>query len=263
MGKILHISDLHFGSPYRPNVGEAVLRLEAALAPDVTICSGDIVQWGESKQSWNQAREFFDRLQHPYRTIPGNHDLPRIQFWRRLSDLFTNYRDALGTAENFEFEREGLCVVGLASGTFWSVDLGFLSLTQLKWMKSVFQKCPEGSLRVLVQHQAPKSLNRGILRTHSWGASRALQWYQDAGVDLILTGHNHFPHIETLPKPNGTPLIWAQSGTTASCRVRNAASHFNACNVVHFSKDAIEVVVYSFDPSTEEFIPFSQSEFQR
>ena len=156
LGTILHISDLHFGSPYRPELGNAVLRLEKKLTPDLTICSGDIVQWCESKTSWKDARAFFDQLIHPYLTIPGNHDLPRLKVWQRFRNLYTPYRQALGTPEDSTFQKEGLCVVGLATGAIWSADLGYLGASQLDWMSGVFDKCPEGSLRGLVQHQAAK-----------------------------------------------------------------------------------------------------------
>jgi len=33
---LLHISDLHFGKPYSPQVGTAVLRSAAELAPDAS-----------------------------------------------------------------------------------------------------------------------------------------------------------------------------------------------------------------------------------
>ena len=46
MLKLLHISDLHFGPPYLPHVGEAVQRFARQLSPDLVIASGDFTQRG-------------------------------------------------------------------------------------------------------------------------------------------------------------------------------------------------------------------------
>jgi len=260
---LLHISDLHFGRPYRPDLGNAVLELEKSLSPQLTICSGDIVQWCESKTSWNQAEAFFSQFTAPYLAIPGNHDIPRAFFWKRFTRIYESFHQALGCKEDSVFTADGLCVVGLSSAAAWSADLGFINAKQLDWMASVFEQCPEGTLKVVVQHQAPKPLRRGWLRTHCWGASRALDRYLNAHVHLILSGHNHFPHIEQVTNDKGQGLLWAQCGTTTSRRIRRAGSSFNACNVLRFSSSAIEISVFRYDALTERFTQDSAREFTR
>ena len=58
---LLHISDLHFGPPYLPRVGDALLRIAPALGADAIVISGDLTQRARPEQ-FQRAREFIDDL---------------------------------------------------------------------------------------------------------------------------------------------------------------------------------------------------------
>ena len=57
----MHISDLHFGPPYRPDIGAAVLRIAPQLRADALVVSGDLTQRAKHDQ-FASAREFLDQL---------------------------------------------------------------------------------------------------------------------------------------------------------------------------------------------------------
>ena len=78
MKSLVHISDLHFGRPFIQNAGDAVLRFLEDNPHDALICSGDIVQFAETKSSWREAREFFSQVGAPTVVVPGNHDVLRF-----------------------------------------------------------------------------------------------------------------------------------------------------------------------------------------
>ena len=59
--RILHLSDLHFGPPFIPEVGEAVLRIAPKLNVNAIVVSGDFTQRAKQEQFEN-AREFLSRL---------------------------------------------------------------------------------------------------------------------------------------------------------------------------------------------------------
>ena len=75
--KILHVSDLHFGPPYLPRVGEALIDIAASIAPDVVVVSGDLTQRAKPEQ-FEEAARFIGRLPDvPRIVVPGNHDVDR------------------------------------------------------------------------------------------------------------------------------------------------------------------------------------------
>ena len=47
---LLQISDLHFGPPYLPDVGEHLLRIASALEPDAIVVCGDTTQRATREQ---------------------------------------------------------------------------------------------------------------------------------------------------------------------------------------------------------------------
>src|SRR5688572_20067879 len=90
---ILHISDLHFGPPYRPDVGEALLRSVTAIGPDIIVASGDFTQRARREQ-FAAAREFLGRLPPlPTVVVPGNHDVPLYRFHERVFTPLDLYRE--------------------------------------------------------------------------------------------------------------------------------------------------------------------------
>ncbi len=91
---ILHISDLHFGPPYVPRVGQALLRLAPSLSPDVIVASGDFTQRAKREQ-FEQASAFLAQLPDvPRVVVPGNHDVPLYRIAERLArphELYCQY----------------------------------------------------------------------------------------------------------------------------------------------------------------------------
>ena len=61
MLSVLQISDLHFGPPYLPVIGEALQAIVPSLSPDVIVASGDFTQRAKRDQ-FEEARRFLDRL---------------------------------------------------------------------------------------------------------------------------------------------------------------------------------------------------------
>ena len=49
---LLHISDLHFGPPYLPRVGQALLRGAPQLNANVIVVSGDLTQRAKREQAF-------------------------------------------------------------------------------------------------------------------------------------------------------------------------------------------------------------------
>ena len=71
---ILHASDVHFGKPYDPTVGEAFQALAREVPADLIVVSGDFTQRAKVHE-YAEARAWLDRLPRvPLVVTPGNHD---------------------------------------------------------------------------------------------------------------------------------------------------------------------------------------------
>ena len=73
--RILHVSDLHFGTREDPAVEHALATLLGHVAPDLVIASGDLTHRGRRAQH-ELAHAFLTRLGPPVHAVPGNHDIP-------------------------------------------------------------------------------------------------------------------------------------------------------------------------------------------
>src|SRR5688572_15798190 len=92
MLSLLHISDLHFGPYFLPDVGEAVLRAAVTLEPDIIVASGDFTQRAKPAE-YEAAHNFLARLPPvPLVVTPGNHDVPLYRVMERLFTPYDLYR---------------------------------------------------------------------------------------------------------------------------------------------------------------------------
>ena len=88
--KILHVSDLHFGH-HDPALAAGFADDINAQKPDLVVASGDFTQIG-TKEEFEQAREFLDKLHAPVFAVPGNHDVPAVNIFRRFFNPYGLYR---------------------------------------------------------------------------------------------------------------------------------------------------------------------------
>ena len=112
---ILHISDLHFGPPYVPHVGETVLRAAQELEPDIIVASGDFTQRAKREQ-YADARAFLDRLPDvPTVVTPGNHDVPLYRVLERVFRPYDLYREFITESLDAVVRHEQTVIVSLNS----------------------------------------------------------------------------------------------------------------------------------------------------
>ena len=128
MRKILHISDLHFGSPYVPEVGEALQKIAPTLEPEAIVVSGDLSQRAK-RHEFEEARRFLERLPDvPMMVIPGNHDIPLWRVAERLLTPHKMYREVISEDMNPILRLDGVVLVVRAAHT---VDQEVARVTEL------------------------------------------------------------------------------------------------------------------------------------
>ena len=103
--KILaHISDLHFGTE-DAKVAEALIRDLNQVAISLLIISGDLTQRARKKQ-FLKASRYLDKLPKPQLVIPGNHDIPLFDLFRRIFMPLTRYRKYINSNLNPLYNEE-------------------------------------------------------------------------------------------------------------------------------------------------------------
>ena len=267
--RILQVSDLHFGPPFRHEVAEEALKSAHEIAPDAIVVSGDLTQRARRDQ-FIAAREYLNRFPSvPMLVIPGNHDVPLYRIKERFTNPHGHYKEIINDELNPVLNLKKAVIIGLDSTAPRSaISNGRIHAWQLEHCEQIFETAPEGAARIVVAHHhfAPAP---DYLRDRSMPKSkRAMMRFVELQVDLILGGHLHRSFIgNSLDFYPGTHrergIIIAQSGTTTSRRGRGREQEKNTFNVIEFYDNIIEITHFFYFDETHGFIPTSKHAFRR
>jgi len=266
---LLHISDLHFGSPYVPKVGEALLGKVPQINPDVIAISGDLTQRAKPRE-FEAAREFIDILPDvPKVVVPGNHDVPLFRVLERLRSPYGLYQQYIARELNQVTQVEGAVIVALDSTSpLTNITNGRIHREQLEFCRKHLESVPEGVAKIIVAHHhfapAPDYERDQTLPK----ARRAMDCFLDLGVDLILGGHLHRAYIgnslDIYPKAKrGHGIVIVQCGTSTSRRGRGKERLKNSFNVINISDEMLWVTHYMYFDDVNDFGPLSRHTFPR
>ena len=265
MPTLLHVSDLHFGKPFLPDVAEAVIEHSRAIAPDVVVVSGDLTQRAREEQ-FRQAAEYLRRFEKPVVVTPGNHDVPFYRFWERFLMPYRHYHRHISSDLNTTTQVAGLLIVALNSSRRFTLTNGRIRRSQLDFATRAMQDAGDSLIRIVVTHHhlAPPP---GFERTNVMPfARRALRRFTELDVDLILAGHTHRAYIGTsldfFPGDlERRGIVIVQCGTTTSRRGRGRERMRNTLNVIRFESGAIHVAHHAWIAERSKFMPISEHRF--
>jgi 3',5'-cyclic AMP phosphodiesterase CpdA len=259
--KIVHISDIHFGvarkTRIRPLI-EAIHRAE----PDLTIVSGDLVQWGFPRE-FRQARWFLEHLPRPMIVVPGNHDVPMSNPLVRF--LAPNHRFQKYIAKElnpFYLDNE-IAVQGINTAHAWTMRNGKLTREHMKLIEERMCPLPDEITKIVVMHhpidQAIEMNDKTLVKY----ARKSMDTLSRCGADLFLSGHMHIGYSGSTQKRytiSGYAALVVQAGTAISAREREGEP--NSFNVIYVEHPKIQVDRYWFDVIETQYKLYATESFE-
>jgi 3',5'-cyclic AMP phosphodiesterase CpdA len=262
MARLVHLSDLHFGA-HDPRLVEAVERKITKARPDLVVVSGDFTQRARTEQ-FQEACRFLERLRdagHEVLAVPGNHDVPLYDVLRRFLSPLTRYMRYIDDTLCPLHEIPGATVLGINTARSLTFKDGRISEEQINFIRKTFERTDPDATRILVTHHPLFALQVGDSIAPAVGRSElALDAVGDAGVDLLLAGHNHQASIHSARDlvTRAGPALVIQAGTATSTRVRDQDQSFNRIEV---EGPNVTVAVESWNGS--DFVAQDAQRFER
>ena len=186
--RVLHVSDLHFGTREDPAVEQAIAALLVDVRPELVVASGDLTHRGRPEQHERAAR-FLKGLGPPVLAIPGNHDVP-YTFPARFTRPWAEFERHWGTTQPV-YSSETIFALGLNSVRPWRQQSGRIGDGQLESAIARLRAAPAGVFRLIALHHqmvgAPwRTRKKPVARR-----TKVLAALVDCGAELILGGHIH------------------------------------------------------------------------
>ena len=254
MPRLAHLSDLHFGA-HDPRLVAAVEEQLAADPPDLVVISGDLTQRARTEQ-FEQACGFLERLRlhgHQVLAVPGNHDVPLYDVFRRFLSPLTRYRTFIDERLCPVHELPGALVLGINTARSLTFKDGRINQDQMRLIRDTFADAEPDLVKILVTHHPVFALPHGEESTEPVGRhEQALAAIADAGLQLLLAGHHHTASQHSardLVTRAGSALV-VQAGTATSVRLRDESQSFNRLDIAPG-----EIIVTVMSWTGERFIP--------
>lgn len=243
MRHLLHISDIHFGPNFRPQVAEGLQEMVRRSKPDLVIISGDVTRRAKRRQ-FEDALAWVRRLEAPWIVVPGNHDVPAYRFWERLLDPYGAYRRHFQDDLEPIFEDDELLVVGVNTAFKWTIKDGRFTAASLRRMERLFMQAPAGKARLVVAHHQMTPPPRYDTQRVAVRSAEALELMRHLGVEVVFSGHQHQTYLalsEEFQPRGAPPTLLVHAGTATSSRGRGWERGRNSCNWLRIDAETIGV----------------------
>lgn len=271
--RVLHVSDLHFGSPADLDVVASIEGLIAQQRFDVVAISGDVAQRARAGEFQRAAVFLRDaRAVSRVLVVPGNHD---VAWWRSplhvrgSATMYEPYRRYIDRELEPVLRVPGATFVGLNTAHGVSVRtltwnlrdisiIGDLHDRQIARARAEFEASPDDDVRVIVMHHNPVrgelSQRHGLKHTrHVLGAFAAI------GVDLVLCGHDHQEAINYVEHTRRGTVV-STAGTVSN---RSRGGRPSSVNVIAIAPAAIDVTTWIWSSADHALVEGPSQRFER
>lgn len=274
MSRIVHLSDLHFGTEV-PAVLAALERAITALAPDLVVISGDLTQRARRRE-FAAARRFVTALDGEVVVVPGNHDIPLFNPLARALWPFRRYREVFGPTRTMLVEHGRIRLIAVNSVRPERHASGRVGHRRRRRVAELARAAGADDVNIVVAHHplgtVPLPVPDRKVETQDRHTSE--DWWR-AGVHLIMSGHVHRPFLmEAHPAPGeigedrrgvkeGGGSLWIlNAGTAISRRLRHQFP--NSFNVVEVPEASgawtLTIERWDYDIAASRFAPHGRHE---
>lgn len=255
--RLMHVSDIHAGPPFAPEIAAVVVREAQAYAPDAFVVSGDFVQRADELAQWQTITAWLAQTPQPRFVVPGNHDVPLYNIWNRLFNPYIHYTTHISSDLMPVMHLNGVSLIGVNTAFGWTIDGGYMSPAQQAHLRTAAANTPLGNRRVLVMHHHllnPPGVGRRNRVANPKAIARLLDECQ---IDVVLCGHIHLSyvgHTRDLVPLLGRGTIICQAGTATSQRGKGRERHMCAYNTVEISATQLIIRRHVYDAHTQKFV---------
>ncbi len=251
MKTIVHLSDLHFGA-VNDELLEPLTRTVNGLASDLVAVSGDLTMRARTAE-FVAARAFLDRLTAPQIVVPGNHDIPLYNIFRRFFDPTAKYRRNITEDLQPAYSDDEIAVVGINTARSLTIKDGRINERQIARAQEQFIAAGRNAIKIVVTHH-PFDLPKGHDDSDIVGrAGLAIKTLAACGADLFLAGHTHAMYVGNTAERYGTPehsALVVQAGSATSTRHRGEPNSFN---LIRTDDPQITIERFIWRPEANEF----------
>jgi 3',5'-cyclic AMP phosphodiesterase CpdA len=179
--------------------------------------------------------------------VPGNHDIPLYDVLRRFLSPLTRYKRFIDDSLCPFHQLDGAAVLGINTARSLTFKDGRINEEQMAFIRRTFARAGDAP-RVLVTHHPLFALPVGdgpALGKPIGRQELALDAIADAGVDVLLAGHNHRASTNSARDlaTRAGPALVIQAGTATSTRLRDEEQSFNRIDI---AGDRVTLTVQSW-----------------
>lgn len=270
---LAHISDLHFGRE-DPKIAQALREDLISHTPGLIVASGDFTQRARTGQ-FKKARAFLDSLPFRIITIPGNHDIPLFDLFRRIFFPLKRYKKYISEDLNPLYSDDEIVVCALNTARSLAWKEGRISIDQISRLSNILCSFPNDRFKIVVTHHPfiPPPNDPAVKLV---GRSEpALDAIDQCGADLLLSGHLHLDYsgdVRGFYVKRKRSVISVQAGTAISVRTRNEPNAYNLINIIQNRIDIqvrtwngsafTDALLTSYEKTGDEWVHLDKTKFK-
>ena len=261
--RIAHLSDIHFGRIAHPGIVEDIIEDVNDAGVDLIAVSGDLTQRAIHRQ-FQACMEMLNEFTAPLMVVPGNHDV--FPWWRpilRLSRPLSMFKQYLGSEMIRSFETDGVAILGVNSAHGKTIKGGKIEPEVSAAIQDYFSTKGKGVFKILMLHHHLKQIKALMPHDTVQDADHHLDIAKRTGINLVLCGHVHISHVESLDSENSTPFVIASAGTATSSRGRRSNRRKNYYNIIDIFDTHFTIEERTYNSGERIFSPKRKTQFDR